>query len=42
MIFNHAIREFVEIENLDAVLKDSEETNKFRDQLEELLKREKI
>ncbi|MCW9134319.1 hypothetical protein OF830_26400 [Bacillus paramycoides] len=42
MIFNHSIREFVEKENLETILKDIEETNKFRYELEELLKLEKI
>ncbi|TXR64524.1 hypothetical protein [Bacillus sp. AR18-7] len=42
MVFNCSIREFVEKENLEAILKDVEETNKFRYELEELLKQEKI
>ncbi|MCY8954860.1 hypothetical protein MOE39_13580 [Bacillus cereus] len=42
MVFNHSIREFVGKENLEVILKDVEETNKFRYELEELLKQEKI
>ncbi|AZJ24632.1 hypothetical protein [Bacillus mycoides] len=42
MLFNHSIREFVEKENLETILKDVEEANKFRYELEELLKQEKI
>ncbi|HDR7002434.1 TPA: hypothetical protein QCW13_003037 [Bacillus cereus] len=42
MIFNHSIREFVRKENLEVILKDVKKTNKFRYELEELLKQEKI
>ncbi|MGE7874834.1 hypothetical protein [Bacillus paramycoides] len=42
MAFNHSIREFVKKENLEIILKDVQETNKFRHELEELLKQEKI
>ncbi|MEI5888361.1 Uncharacterized protein BCZB5J_02231 [Bacillus cereus] len=42
MLFNYSIREFVAKENLEVILKDVEETNKFRYELEELLKQEKI
>ncbi|MEC3268561.1 hypothetical protein P9133_29760 [Bacillus thuringiensis] len=42
MLFNYSIREFVAKENLEVILKDIEETNKFRYELEELLKQEKI
>ncbi|AMR06256.1 MULTISPECIES: hypothetical protein [Bacillus cereus group] len=42
MVFNHSIREFVEKEDLEAILKDVKKTNKFRYELEEILKQEKI
>ncbi|MGN7895227.1 hypothetical protein ACTJJY_24560 [Bacillus sp. 22475] len=42
MVFNHSIREFIEKENLETILKDVEKTNKFRYELEEILKQEKI
>ncbi len=42
MIFNHSIRKFVEKENLETILKDVKEANKFRNKLEILLKQEKI
>ncbi len=42
MIFNHSIRKFVGKENLEVILKDVKKTNKFRYELEELLKQEKI
>ncbi|MGM2731970.1 hypothetical protein ACS2QU_30125 [Bacillus cereus group sp. Bce005] len=42
MIFNHSIREFVEKENLEAILNDVKKTNEFRYELEEILKQEKI
>ncbi|EEM07829.1 hypothetical protein [Bacillus pseudomycoides] len=42
MIFNHSIREFIGKENLEIILKDVEEANKFRNELEALLKKEKI
>ncbi len=42
MVFNHSIREFIEKDNLETILKDVEKTNKFRYELEEILKQEKI
>ncbi|MDC7729903.1 MULTISPECIES: hypothetical protein [Bacillus cereus group] len=42
MVFNHSIREFIEKENLETILKDVEKTNKFLYELEEILKQEKI
>ncbi|MEB9684577.1 hypothetical protein BK742_23605 [Bacillus thuringiensis serovar pingluonsis] len=42
MVFNHSIREFVEKEDLEAILKDVEKTNEFRYELEGILKQEKI
>ncbi|MFV8520786.1 hypothetical protein [Bacillus sp. SBS7] len=42
MVFNHSIREFIEKDNLETILKDVEKTNKFRYELEDILKQEKI
>ncbi|WP_020062598.1 hypothetical protein [Bacillus sp. 123MFChir2] len=42
MVFNHSIREFVGKENLEIILKDVEEANKFQNKLEALLNQEKI
>lgn len=42
MVFNHSIREFVEKEDLEAILNDVKKTNEFRYELEEILKQEKI
>ncbi|ANC11132.1 MULTISPECIES: hypothetical protein [Bacillus cereus group] len=42
MVFNHSIREFIEKENLETILKNVEKTNKFLYELEEILKQEKI
>ncbi|HDR6244741.1 TPA: hypothetical protein QCU24_002471 [Bacillus cereus] len=42
MVFNHSIREFIEKEDLGAILKDAKKTNEFRYELEEILKQEKI
>ncbi|PGE93354.1 hypothetical protein COM62_27230 [Bacillus pseudomycoides] len=42
MIFNYSIREFIGKENLEMILKDVSEANKFQNELEVLLKKEKI
>ncbi|MCM3738447.1 hypothetical protein M3215_22360 [Bacillus cytotoxicus] len=42
MIFNSSIRVFLGKDNLETILKDVEENNKFRNRLEELLKQEKV
>ncbi|WP_436866436.1 hypothetical protein [Bacillus fungorum] len=42
MIFNHSIREFIGKENLEIILEDAVETNKYRYELMEILKQEKI
>ncbi|MEM5627248.1 hypothetical protein AAHB47_28205 [Bacillus wiedmannii] len=42
MVFNPVIREFVSKENLETILKNVEESRKFRDELEMLLKQENI
>ncbi|MBZ4223889.1 hypothetical protein LAE98_17825 [Bacillus wiedmannii] len=42
MVFNHSIRGFVGKENLETVLKDVGEANQFRNELEVILKQEKI
>ena len=42
MVFNHSIRRFVGKENLETILKDVGEANQFRNELEVILKQEKI
>lgn len=42
MVFNHSIREFVEKEDLEVILKDVKKTNEFRYELEEIITKEKI